>query len=120
VGSDFVRSVLDMLAYDRESDESVVLLAGTPKEWLPLSVRRLGTREGALDLSARPVDGGTIEVKLHAPRTPRGGFVLAAPGVDRNWSAKINGASAPVSATGEVVVRKPEATVLLTPPAVHK
>jgi hypothetical protein len=120
VGSDFVRSALDMFAYERESDESMVLLAGAPKEWLPLSVRGLMTREGALDISARPLDAGAIEVKLHAPKTPRGGFIIAAPGVDRAWRAKINGSSAPISAKGEVIVRQAEATVILSPPPGHQ
>jgi hypothetical protein len=120
VGSDFVRSALDMLAYERESDDATVLLAGTPKKWLPLSMRRLMTRQGVLEISAKQIDGDRMEVKFHAAKTPRGGFVIAAPGVDRTWSAKVNGAAVPVSAAGEVIVREAEATVLLTPPAARK
>jgi hypothetical protein len=119
VGSDFVRSVLDMLAFERESDDAVVLLAGAPKDWMPLSVKGLMTQYGALDLSAASSDAG-IEVKLKAPRVPRGGFVIAAPGVDRSWRAKVNGASVPISAAGEVTVRSAAATVLLTPPSARK
>src|SRR6185436_3465685 len=33
VGSDFVRSVIDLLAYERESDDALVLGAGVPASW---------------------------------------------------------------------------------------
>jgi hypothetical protein len=80
VGSDFVRSVLDMLAYERESDDALVLLAGAPSDWIPLQVQGLVSRYGTLDLSVtHPRENSkSIEVKLRAPRVPRGGFVIAA------------------------------------------
>ena len=34
VGSDFVRSVLDMFAYEREADSSLVVGAGIPESWV--------------------------------------------------------------------------------------
>ncbi|MBB3343974.1 hypothetical protein FHW73_001847 [Luteimonas sp. RC10] len=49
VGSDFVRSALDMFAYVREVDDSIVLAAGVPADWF---------------------DG--IGVRLHGMRTPQG------------------------------------------------
>src|SRR5438874_3103532 len=51
VGTDFVRSVLDMLAYERERDTALVVAAGVPASWLAdsgVAVRGLHTRWGTL------------------------------------------------------------------------
>ena len=118
VGSDYVRSVLDMLAYERESDASLVLGAGVPSAWLSeapgVAVRGLRTRFGELDFAMRDLVG-RIEVRIERVGTPRGGIVVAAPGVGPGWKATVNGVRVPVSAGGEVVVRSVPATVVLTP-----
>jgi hypothetical protein len=119
VGSDFVRSVLDMLAYDRESDDALVVGAGVRETWVReapgVTVRRLPTRFGRLDVEMRGVGPG-IEVRLGGDlRVPAGGVVLAAPGVTSRWSATVNGAVASVSGSGQVVVRTLPATVVLKP-----
>ncbi|HVT03184.1 MAG TPA: discoidin domain-containing protein [Thermoanaerobaculia bacterium] len=51
VASDFVRSVLDAFAYDRE-DGALVIAAGVPPEWLrqPLHVGPLPTYSGTIDI----------------------------------------------------------------------
>ena len=52
VGSDAIRSILDLFAYERESDGALVLAAGIPEEWLaggePVGVAGLWTRWGRL------------------------------------------------------------------------
>lgn len=119
VGSDFVRSVLDMLAWERESDDALVVGAGVREAWVReapgLSVRRLPTRHGRLNLEMRGAGSG-IEVRLGGElRVPRGGIVVAAPGVTGRWSATLNGARVPISTGGQVVVRALPATLVLTP-----
>jgi hypothetical protein len=119
VGSDFVRSALDLLAYERESDDALVIGAGVPGAWLQeppgVSVRGLRTRYGALDLAMRGAGTG-IEVRIGGDiRVPRGGIVIAAPGVGRHWKAAVNGRPVPVSSAGEVVARAVPATVVLRP-----
>src|SRR5262249_1753762 len=55
VGSDYVRSVLDMLAYEDEAPQSLVLAAGVPLEWLRdrgVIVRGLPTPFGLLGSTA--------------------------------------------------------------------
>ena len=110
VGSDFVRSVLDMIAYERERDDALVLGAGIPESWLQgdgVRVRGLVTRWGALEFSARRSAAG-IEASVDGVSVPSGGAVLVLPGVGATWKATVNGAPATVSAAGEiVVVRKP-------------
>jgi F5/8 type C domain-containing protein len=80
VGTDFVRSFVDMLAYERESDQSLVLGAGIPESWLVqgVHVRDLRTIYGPLDFSAI----GNV-VKVSGVRVPPGGIVLMLPGRER-------------------------------------
>lgn len=50
VASDFVRSVLDMFAYGREADASLVIAAGTPTRWFDgkgIGIAELRTPMGA-------------------------------------------------------------------------
>lgn len=82
VGSDFVRSFIDMLAYERESDGALVLGAGIPSSWLDRGVRVRALRSiyGPLNFSAQR-DGERIVVKISGVRVPKGGIVLQLPGV---------------------------------------
>jgi hypothetical protein len=82
VGSDFVRSFIDMLAYERESDDALVLGAGIPSSWLIRGVRVRGLRTiyGPLNFSARR-SGKRILVNISGARVPRGGIVVQLPGV---------------------------------------
>jgi len=82
VGSDFARSFIDMLAYERESDDALVLGAGIPASWLDDGVRVRGLRTiyGPLNFSARR-DGKRIVVHIGGIRVPRGGIVVQLPGV---------------------------------------
>jgi hypothetical protein len=119
VGSDYVRSVLDMLAYERESDDALVIGAGVPAAWVReapgVSVAGLRTWHGALDFEMQGKGAG-IEVRIGGGlRVPRGGIVIAAPGVRPGWKARVNGAKAQVSLSGEVIVRAVPATVVLEP-----
>jgi hypothetical protein len=82
VGSDFVRSFIDMLAYEREEDDALVLGAGIPSSWLDKGVRVNGLRTiyGPLSFSAQR-DGKRIVVTISGVRVPKGGIVLMLPGV---------------------------------------
>jgi hypothetical protein len=102
VGSDFVRSFIDMLAYERESDNALVLGAGIPSSWLERGVRVRGLRTiyGPLNFSARR-KGKRIVVSISGVRVPRGGIAVQLPGV------------------GERVVRKLPATLEFTRGQVH-
>jgi hypothetical protein len=56
IASDFLRSILDAIAYDRE-DGALVIGAGVPKSWL---------RKGTLHVGPLPTYSGTIDLKMHA------------------------------------------------------
>jgi hypothetical protein len=108
VGSDFIRSALDLFAYERERDSSLVIGAGVKAGWLdggsPVAVRSLRTEYGPLsyrmarsgDVVRVHIDGGLV--------IPRGGLAVRTP-LDRAMrGARVNGAAAPIT-NGEVIVR---------------
>ena len=49
VASDFVRSIMDAVAYE-DADGSLVIGAGVPARWLPLHVGPLRTNQGTIDV----------------------------------------------------------------------
>jgi hypothetical protein len=81
VGSDFARSFIDMLAYEREEDDALVLGAGIPDSWLDRGVRVRGLRTiyGPLSFSARRTHGRVV-VTISGVRVPKGGIVVMLPG----------------------------------------
>jgi hypothetical protein len=97
VGSDFVRSALDMFAYVREVDDSIVLAAGIPVDWLDgegVAIRGLRTPQGALSYSLNRRDGVvTLEV-AEGLRLPAGGVVLPWPYKDAPGVTTVNGQTA--------------------------
>jgi len=56
VASDFIRSILDAVAYDRE-DGALVVGAGVPRRWLG---------KGTLHVGPLPTYSGPIDVRMHA------------------------------------------------------
>jgi hypothetical protein len=119
VGSDYIRSVLDMLAYQRESDGAIVVGAGIPQAWIDdpsgVFVTGMPTPSGSLDFAMKRAGTG-IEVRIGGKlQVPKGGIVVAPPGVTARWKATINAAGAPVDTAGRVVVRRIPATVVLHP-----
>ncbi len=119
VGSDFVRSVVDIFAYDRESDSALVVGAGIPAAWVDsapgVNVRALRTPHGELDLRMRG-DGRKVTARVAGGlAVPRGGIALRSPYDRRIRSATVNGRAAAVSRDGsEVVVKTLPATVVLS------
>ena len=83
VASDHIRSVLDLFAYEDESERSLVLAAGVPMAWLRgqgVSIRDLGTPYGPLSWSARVGVDGAIDIRVSGLRTfPSGGVTLRGP-----------------------------------------
>ena len=94
VASDFIRSALDLFAYERESDHALVLAAGIPADWLDgdgIAVDGLRTTYGALGYRiARDARGVRIAVDPGI-RMPPGGLVFEWPGRDGPPPVWING-----------------------------
>ena len=80
ISSDFIRSALDLLAYQRDSDQALVLAAGVPAAWLasgPVGVAGLHTAHGLLGYRLT-MEGGQVTLALDAGLAePPGGLWLA-------------------------------------------
>jgi hypothetical protein len=119
VGSDYIRSVLDMFAYDRPADSALVVGAGIAERWVReapgVKVRGLGTPYGPIDFDARAATPRSLVAHIGGSvRVPPGGIVFRSP-VDRAIaSATVDGSAVTPSSTGEVVIRHLPATIKLT------
>ena len=93
VASDYIRSVLDLFAYER-ANGSMLLAGGIPASWLDragVALRGLRTPYGTLSYSLARISDRVVELTLTASgRVPPGGFVLAGPWA-RPSHATING-----------------------------
>jgi hypothetical protein len=80
VGSDYVRSFLDLLSYERDSDHALVLAAGVPDSWIAspggVAVRHLPTPWGFLDYSLTR-EGESVRLRVErGMKLPPGGIVF--------------------------------------------
>jgi hypothetical protein len=102
VASDYIRSVLDLFAYERGGDGALVLAAGIPDAWLDragVAIRGLRTPYGTLAYSLVRSADGVAELTLSASgAVPPGGFVLAGPW-PRLVHATVNGR--PITIAGD-------------------
>ncbi len=91
VGSDFIRSVLDMLAYEEGS--ALVVAAGVPESWTRengVTLHGLHTHFGTLDLVMHGDDDG-MRMELGGSAQPPGGFLVRPPLVRLARNVKVNG-----------------------------
>jgi hypothetical protein len=94
VASDFVRSALDMFAYEREVDDAIVLAAGVPSAWLSgkgIAIDGLHTAHGTVKYSLVRSDK---QLTLQVPeglRLQAGGLVLPWPYQGEPGAAAVNG-----------------------------
>ena len=81
ISSDYIRSTLDLLVYERDRDHALVLAAGVPTAWLEgdgVGVTNVRTAYGPLTYNLRE-DGGGYLLTLEGTVTPPGGFVIQWP-----------------------------------------
>ncbi len=109
VGSDYIRSFLDMLAYERESDSSLVIGAGVKDDWVTqdpgLRVSNLSTEYGPINYDMRAI-GKVVTVNLRVGiKMPPGGIVVYSPLDQPILSATVDGLPAEIKGQ-EVHVRK--------------
>jgi hypothetical protein len=109
VGAEYIRSVLDMFAFERDADRSLVIAAGLPARWVTtgsgLTVKSLATHYGTLDY--RMAGNATAGVRASiggAIRIPGGGIVVQSPLHEAPTRAVVNGTPSPVI-DGTVVLR---------------
>ena len=117
VGSDFVRSALDMFAYVREVDDSIVLAAGVPAAWFDdgVSIEGLRTPQGTLGYSLRR-EGDALVLRVDPDAgLPEGGLVLPWPYDGEPGAATVDGEPAEWR-DGELRVQSAGANVRMTIP----
>ena len=94
IASDFIRSVLDLFAYERNGDNALVLAAGVPMSWLDGDgIRLVGLHTPFGRLSYRMRKSGR-RLLLHVDggiRLPPGGIVVALPEGRTPAPARVNG-----------------------------
>ncbi|MED5621981.1 discoidin domain-containing protein [Ideonella sp. BN130291] len=83
VSSDYLRSALDLLAYEREADGTLVLAGGVLPAWLDegVAVDGLSTPWGRLGYRLKR-EAGRVRLDIGAGVAPPGGFVLRWQGRD--------------------------------------
>ena len=82
VASDYLSSVLDMFAYEREADDALVLGGGLSEEWMAagVAVKNLSTAHGPLSYRLSPAtDDGYVLELAGGVTPPAGGVRLAWP-----------------------------------------
>jgi hypothetical protein len=114
VGADFIRSVLDLFAWERAEDGALVLAAGIPAGWLrggpAVAVRGLRTPHGLLDYTLRSEKRG-LRFSVRGLGMPEGGLALRPPLEAPPRRVTVNGQRVPFSGE-ELVIRKLPAEVL--------
>ncbi|MDP3369142.1 MAG: discoidin domain-containing protein [Brevundimonas sp.] len=81
ISSDYIRSTLDLLVYERDRDHALVLADGVPTAWLEgegVGVAGVRTAYGPLTYRLRR-DGGGYLLTLDGRVAPPGGFVIRWP-----------------------------------------
>lgn len=117
VGSDFIRSVRTMFAYERERDTALVIGAGIPQSWIASStgvgVTGLPTWYGALMYSMRQ-EGSTLTVQVGAGiRLPAGGIVVSIPVAEPPQQVSVNGLSLRAGSSGETRIHTLPSTIVV-------
>jgi len=81
VASDYIHAVLDLFAYERDADDSLVLGGGIPRAWLDaggVAIEGLRTPWGALSYTLRREEGAMVLSIPASSALPPGGLVVAA------------------------------------------
>ncbi len=118
VGATFVRAVRMMLAYERESDQALVLAAGVPAAWATaeqgISVKRLPTYYGVLDLRLRAEGADALRVRISGDlAVPPGGIVLSSPLARPLRKVTVNGRPLATHTATSATVREFPANIVL-------
>jgi len=124
IASDFIRAALDLFAYERESDDALVLAAGVPPAWLDgkgISLKRLLTPYGPLSYSLRKENGRLLFHIDRGARLPPGGIVFLWTEADSPGATRVNGKPAAWRGNELTITELPaDATVGIGPPRLRQ
>ncbi len=109
VGSDFLRSVLDMLLYYDEGREALVIGAGVPATWLaegPVGAGPLPVPGGGALSFRMEAQGGDLTIAVAGDcRVPPGGILLSPPAAGEYREASADGVALERLPGGEIILR---------------
>ena len=118
IGAEFIQAVRSLHAYERESDQSLVIAAGIPESWLKpgqrIGVENLPTGYGRLNYSMQREDDRTIRLTFgEGLNPPAGGIIVKAPSHRPLRHIVVNGRTLAVRSGEDAVVHEVPANVLL-------
>lgn len=117
ISAEYMLAFASLFAWERESDDALVLASGLPGGWLGkrngISVKGLRTWYGSLDFTLKP--GAEMVAQIGGDLDlPRGGFVLRPPCPAPIRAASVNGKPVAAFSADEVIVREFPARVVLS------
>jgi hypothetical protein len=116
IASDFIQSALDLFAYERPADQSLVLAAGMPAGWLAgegIGIDDLRTPYGNLSYALRQ-DGQRLLLTIAGGLSlPTGGLIYGWPYATDPGRATINGQSAQWEQGNELRIRALPAAITM-------
>ncbi|MCW1921265.1 discoidin domain-containing protein [Luteolibacter arcticus] len=116
ISSEYMLAFASLFAWERESDDSLVIASGLPARWLTASrgvaVKGLRTWHGTLDLSLKHDEELVIELAGNV-RPPAGGFVLRPPCASPIRSVTSNGRRLTTFSPDEITIHEFPATVVI-------
>ena len=113
VASDYLRSALDMFAYEREPDHAIVIGAGLPAAWFDgqgVAISDLNTPFGKVGYSIRRAGDG-FRIRINGNARPPGGYVADLPWPNEQQRLCIGSRAV----EGEIVIQRPGQTVTVRP-----
>jgi len=118
IGAEYVRALRSLFAYERESDQALVLAAGLPRAWVEsetgVVLKSLPTWYGTLDYHLRGDAQGELRLQLSGGLTlPPGKIVLKAPSPKPLREVYVNGKPVTGFKADEVVIGEFPAEVVL-------
>ena len=124
IASDFVSAALDLFAYERQGDHSLVLAAGVPTRWLEdqgFAVENLRTPDGKLSYGLRR-EGQRVMLTIDGGLTPpAGGLVFGWPYEGEPGVARMNDGTRLSLKNREVrILKVPESVVVELPTSTNK
>jgi hypothetical protein len=115
IAAEYVLAVRTLFAYERESDESLIIAAGLAPEWLDgtgVRVNGMPTLYGALSYSLRRLDPATVRFEISSAMSAK--VILRPPLAGPLRSATVDGSEYMTSGGDSVTLLRTPAEVILS------
>ena len=115
IAAEYVLAVRTLFAYERESDESLIIAAGLAPEWLDgagVRVNGMPTLYGALSYSLRRLDAATVRFEISSAMSAK--LILRPPLAGPLRSATVNGSEHLTSEGDSVTLLRTPAEVVFS------